>query len=60
MVKKDKSEQIIDHLILKRKKENDAFQKLLKALEGKGQPGLNLPKTKKKTKNSINLNTNNE
>ncbi|MEO7988722.1 MAG: hypothetical protein ABI663_04220 [Chryseolinea sp.] len=49
MEDKNKDEQIIGKLIKKRKQENDAFQKLLKALEGNGQPGLNLPKTKKKS-----------
>jgi hypothetical protein len=49
MEEKNNSEQIIGKLIKKRKQENDAFQKLLRALEGKGQPGLNLPETKKKT-----------
>lgn len=49
MEAKNKDEQIIGKLIKKRKQENDAFQKLLKALEGKGQPGLNLPETKKKS-----------
>lgn len=48
MEEKNKDEQLIGKLIRKRKQENDAFQKLLKALEGKGQPGLNLPKSKKK------------
>lgn len=48
MEERSKDEQLIGKLIKKRKQENDAFQKLLRALEGKGQPGLNLPKANKK------------
>lgn len=45
MEDKDKNEELIEKLIEKRKQENDAFIKLLSAIESKGSP----PDPKEKT-----------
>lgn len=50
MEEKGKSEQLIDKLIRKRKQENDAFIKLLNAIETKGNEENESAKSKKKTK----------
>ncbi len=48
MEEKDKSEQIIGKLIKKRKQENDAFLKLLNALDSRGNSMPLLSKSTKK------------
>lgn len=50
METKGKSEQLIDKLIKKRKLENDAFMKLLIAIENKGNETHEDAKDKRKTK----------
>lgn len=50
MEEKGKSEQLIDKLIKKRKQENDAFIKLLNAIEIKGNESHENAKPKSKTK----------
>ena len=48
MEDKGKNEQLIDKLIRKRKEENDAFIKLLNAIETKGNESLENTKSKPK------------
>lgn len=50
MEEKGKSEQLIDKLIRKRKEENDAFMKLLNAIENKGNESNESGKSKSKGK----------
>ena len=50
MEEKDKSEQLIDKLIKQRKQENDAFMKLLLAIETKGNENHEEAKDKRKSK----------
>jgi regulator of sigma D len=50
MEEKGKSEQLIDKLIKKRKQENDAFMKLLIAIETKGNENHEAAKNKRKSK----------
>ena len=50
MEEKAKSEQLIDKLIKKRKQENDAFIKLLSAMENKGNESHESTKPKGKSK----------
>lgn len=44
------NEKLIGRLIKKRKAENEAFIKLLSAIEGKGNEIIEQPKAKRKTK----------
>ena len=50
MEDKEKSEELIDKLIRKRKEENDAFMKLLNAIENKGNESHENAKSKSKGK----------
>jgi hypothetical protein len=50
MEEKGKNEQLIDKLIKKRKQENDAFVKLLNAIETKGNENHEASKDKRKSK----------
>jgi hypothetical protein len=50
MEEKGKNEQLIDKLIKKRKQENDAFIKLLNAMESKGNENHECAKDKAKPK----------
>jgi hypothetical protein len=50
MEEKAKSEELIDKLIRKRKEENDAFMKLLNAIENKGNESHENAKSKSKGK----------
>ena len=50
MEDKGKNEQLIDKLIRKRKEENDAFIKLLQAIETKGTESHENTKSKGKSK----------
>jgi hypothetical protein len=50
MEEKEKNEQLIDRLIKKRKQENDAFMKLLSAIENKGNEHHENTKPKEKNK----------
>jgi hypothetical protein len=50
MEDKGKSEELIDKLIRKRKEENDAFMKLLNAIENKGNESHENAKPKSKGK----------
>lgn len=50
MEKKEKNERLIDRLINKRKQENNAFMKLLSAIENKGNENHEINRSKKKTK----------
>ncbi len=50
MEEKSKSEELIDKLIKKRKQENDAFLKLLQAMNNKNMEPSEKDKTKGKSK----------
>jgi len=50
MEEKGKNEELIDKLIKKRKEENDAFIKLLSAIESKGNEANEITKLKGKNK----------